>query len=237
MFHILWVTLLVFCCGVSSLGCRGGDEPAKQSADSAEAGQHPTQNGGASKAIMFFGDSLTAGFGIDPAYAFPSLIQEKIRANGWKFEVINAGVSGETTAGGLRRVDWVLQRPVDVFVLELGANDGLRGHPVESAQENLQTIMDRVKSKYPQVRIVLAGMQLPPNLSRAYTARFRDIFPELARKNNAALIPFLLDGVGGIPRLNLPDGLHPTAQGHKIVAKNVWRVLEPVLEEIKPWGE
>jgi acyl-CoA thioesterase-1 len=232
MFHILWVTL-IFCCGVSSLGCRGSAEPSKP-ADPVKAGQHPTQNGAPSKAILFFGDSLTAGYGIDPAYAFPSLIQEKIRANGWNFEVISAGVSGETTAGGLRRVDWVLQRPVDVFVLELGANDGLRGHPVENARENLQAIIDRVKSKYPQTRIVLAGMQIPPNLSREYTARFRDIFPELARKNNAELIPFLLDGVGGVPRLNLPDGLHPTPQGHEIVAENVWQVLEPVLRAMKP---
>jgi acyl-CoA thioesterase I len=232
MFHILWITL-VFCCGVSNLGCRGDAEPAKV-ADPAKAEQHPTQNGGPSKAILFFGNSLTAGYGIDPDHAFPSLIQEKIRANGWNFEVINAGVSGETTAGGLRRVDWVLQRPVDVFVLELGANDGLRGQPLENARENLQAIIDRVRSKYPQVRLVLAGMQIPPNLSREYTTRFGAIFPELAQKNNAALIPFLLDGVGGIPRLNLPDGLHPTPQGHKIVAENVWRVLEPVLRTMKP---
>lgn len=231
MFHILWVTL-VFCCGLS-LGCRGDAKSAK-AANPAKAEQHPTQNGEPSKAILFFGDSLTAGYGIDPAYAFPSLIQEKIRANGWNFEVINAGVSGETTAGGLRRVDWVLQRPVDVFVLELGANDGLRGQPVENAQENLQAIIDRVKDKYPRVRIVLAGMRIPPNLSREYTARFRAIFPELARENNAELIPFLLDGVGGIPRLNQPDGLHPTPQGHKIVAENVWRVLEPVLQAMTP---
>ena len=233
MFHILWVTL-VFCCGLmSSLGCRGSAEPSNP-ADPVKAEQHPTQNGEQSKAILFFGDSLTAGYGIAPDHAFPSLIQEKIRANGWDFEVISAGVSGETTAGGLRRVDWVLQRPVDVFVLELGANDGLRGQSIENARGNLQAIIDRVKNKYPQVRIVLAGMRIPPNLSREYTARFRSIFPELARENNAVLIPFLLDGVGGIPRLNQPDGLHPTPQGHKIVAENVWRVLEPVLQAMKP---
>ena len=233
MFRLLWATF-VFCLFTqTSMGLSASAEPANL-ADSVNAGQHPTQNGEQSKAILFFGDSLTAGYGIDPAYAFPSLIQEKIRANGWNFQVISAGVSGETTAGGLRRVDWVLQRPVDIFVLELGANDGLRGQPLENARENLQAIIDRVKSKYPQVRIVLAGMQIPANLGREYTARFRAIFPKLAQKNNAALIPFLLEGVGGVPRLNLPDGLHPTPQGHKMVAENVWQVLEPVLREMKP---
>ena len=230
MFRILWASLV--CCIVTLISM--GSCPSAESTDSVNVGQHPTQNSEQSKAILFFGDSLTAGYGIDPAYAFPTLVQEKIRANGWNFQVFSAGVSGETTAGGLRRVDWVLQRPVDVFVLELGANDGLRGQPIENARANLQAIIDRVKSKYPQVRIVLAGMQIPANLGREYTARFRAIFPELAQKNNAALIPFLLEGVGGVPKLNLPDGLHPTPQGHKIVAENVWRVLEPVLQEMEP---
>jgi acyl-CoA thioesterase-1 len=233
MFRLLWASLGCCIFTLISMGPRASAEPANL-ANSVNAGQHPTQNGEQSKAILFFGDSLTAGYGIDPASAFPSLIQEKIRANGWNFQVISAGVSGETTAGGLRRVDWVLQRPVDIFVLELGANDGLRGQPLENARENLQAIIDRVKSKYPQVRIVLAGMQIPANLGREYTASFRAIFPKLAQKNNAALIPFLLEGVGGVPRLNLPDGLHPTPQGHKMVAENVWQVLEPVLREMKP---
>ncbi len=233
MIRILWVVLVCGIVALIGMGLRPSAGPSHL-AGPIRAGQYPTQNDERSKAILFFGDSLTAGYGIDPASAFPSLIQEKIRANGWNFEVISAGVSGETTAGGLRRVDWVLQRPVDIFVLELGANDGLRGQPLENARENLQAIIDRVKSKYPQVRIVLAGMQIPPNLSRDYTARFRAIFPELAHKNDAVLIPFLLDGVGGVPRLNLPDGLHPTPQGHKMVAENVWHVLEPVLREMKP---
>jgi acyl-CoA thioesterase I len=233
MFRILWALLVCGIVALIGMGLRPSAGPSNL-ADPVNVGQHPTQNGEQSKAILFFGDSLTAGYGIDPAYAFPSLIQEKIRANGWDFQVINAGVSGETTAGGLRRVDWVLQRPVDVFVLELGANDGLRGQPPENARENLQAIIDRVRSKYPRVRIVLAGMRIPTNLGREYTTRFRAIFPELAQKNDAALIPFLLDGVGGIPRLNLPDGLHPTPQGHKIVAENVWDVLEPVLRAMKP---
>jgi acyl-CoA thioesterase-1 len=227
MFRILWTTLILCLLTLGGMEFRASAEPH-------DIGRHPTQNGEQSKAILFFGDSLTAGYGIDPAYAFPSLIQEKIRANGWNFDVISAGVSGETTAGGLRRVDWVLQRPVDVFVLELGANDGLRGQPIENARANLQRIIDRVKEKYPQVRIVLAGMQIPANLGREYTGRFRAIFPELAQKNSAVLIPFLLEGVGGVPRFNLPDGIHPTPQGHQIVAENVWRVLEPVLREMTP---
>lgn len=232
MVRIVWVAL-VFCYGMSSLGCRGNAESANPTGP-VKTEQHPTQNTEQSKAILFFGDSLTAGYGIDPAYAFPSLIQEKIRAQGWNFQIINAGVSGETTAGGLRRVDWVLQQPVDIFVLELGANDGLRGQSIENARDNLQAIIDRVKSKYPQVRIMLAGMQIPPNLGREYTSRFRSIFPTLAQKNNATLIPFLLEGVGGVPKLHLPDGLHPTPQGHEIVAKNVWHVLEPVLRDMTP---
>ncbi len=192
--------------------------------------QDTTKSGSDTKVILFFGDSLTAGYGLDPAQAFPALIQEKINARGWNFRAINAGLSGETTAGGLRRIDWVLQRPIDVFVLELGANDGLRGLPVEGAKQNLQAIIDRTKSKYPRVKVVLVGMQVPSNLGRDYTTRFRAIFPDLAAANSATLIPFLLEGVGGVPELNLPDGIHPTPAGHKIVAENVWKVLEPVLK-------
>lgn len=196
-----------------------------------EAGpaQDTTKKSYNAKAILFFGDSLTAGYGLDPSQAFPALIQEKINARGWNFRAINAGLSGETTAGGLRRIDWVLQRPIDVLVLALGANDGLRGLPLAEAQRNLQAIIDRTRNKYPHVKVVLAGMRVPTNLGEAYTARFRTIFPELAAANNAVLIPFLLAGVGGMPELNLPDGIHPTPAGHKIVAENVWRVLEPVL--------
>lgn len=190
--------------------------------------------GDETKTIIFFGDSLTAGYGLDPSQAFPALIQEKIDARGWKFRAVNAGLSGETTAGGLRRVNWVLQRPMDVFVLALGANDGLRGLAVEEAKKNLQAIIERVRGKYPQVKLVLAGMQMPSNLGRDYATRFRDIFPELARANNAALIPFLLQGVGGKPELNLPDGIHPTPAGQRIVAENVWNILEPVLQSLQP---
>jgi len=195
--------------------------------------QDSTKSGGETKVILCFGNSLTAGYGVEPSQAFPAVIQEKIDARGWKFRIVNAGLSGETTAGGLRRIDWVLQRPVDVLVLELGANDGLRGLPIERAKQNLQAIIDRTRSKYPDVRVVLAGMRVPSNLGREYTSRFRAIFPELAEANKAALVPFLLEGVGGVLELNLPDGIHPTSEGQKLVAENVWKVLEPVLEELR----
>ena len=184
--------------------------------------------------VLFFGDSLTAGYGLDPAQAFPALIQAKITARGWDFQVINAGLSGETTAGGLRRIDWVLQRPIAVLVLALGANDGLRGLPLDEAKRNLQAIIDRTRHKYPQVKIVLAGMQVPTNLGREYTTGFRMMFPDLAAANAITLMPFLLEGVAGIPALNLPDGIHPNPAGHKIIAEHVWQVLEPLLQSLHP---
>lgn len=181
------------------------------------------------KTILFFGNSLTAGYGLEPAQAFPALIQKKIDSLSLPYQVVNAGVSGETSAGGASRVDWILKQPVDIFVLELGANDGLRGIPVAETRKNLQSIIDKVKEAYPQAKIVLAGMQVPPNMGQQYASDFRALFPELAQNNNAALVPFLLEGVGGIAELNLGDGIHPTAQGHQILAQNVWTVLQPQL--------
>jgi len=185
------------------------------------------------KTIVVFGDSLAAGFGLDLSEAFPALLQSKIDKAGWNFSVINAGVSGDTTAGGLRRIDWVLKRKVDLLLLELGGNDGLRGIPVEVTKTNLQAIIDRAKQKYPQVQIVIAAMQMPPNMGDEYKDAFQKIFPDLAKANNAALVPFLLEGVGGKPELNLADRIHPTAEGHKIVAENVWKILQPVLERME----
>ncbi len=181
--------------------------------------------------ILFLGDSLTAGQGVEESQAFPALIEEKIQAKHLPYEVVNAGLSGDTSAGGLRRIDWLLQRPIDVLVLELGANDGLRGLPVAAMKANLQAIIDKVKAKNPQVKIVIAGMEMPPNLGGDYANDFRAVFADLARTNNAALIPFLLEGVGGHIDLNQRDQIHPTAAGHKIVAENVWRVLAPILEK------
>jgi acyl-CoA thioesterase-1 len=184
------------------------------------------------KTIVVLGDSLAAGLGVDPSEAFPALIQKKIEAAGWNDTVVNAGVSGDTSADGLARIGWLLKQRIDVLILELGGNDGLRGVPVVATRTNLQAIIDRVKQKYPQARIIIAGMQMPPNLGEEYNAAFRKIYPDLAAINHTALIPFLLEGVGGKPELNQPDHIHPTAEGHKIVADNVWKVLQPTLERM-----
>lgn len=181
------------------------------------------------RTIVFFGDSITAGSGLDPDEAFPALIQKKLEAAGRPWRVVNAGLSGETTAGGLRRLDWILRQPVDIFVLELGGNDGLRGIPPETSRANLQTMIERIRAKHPRVVIVLAGMQMPVNMGPDYTRRFAAMYPELAEKNRTALIPFLLEGVGGVASLNQADGIHPTAAGHQIVADTVWRTLQPLL--------
>ena len=181
--------------------------------------------------ILFFGNSLTAGMGLEPEEAFPALIQEKIDSLNLPYRVINAGLSGETTAAGRNRIGWVLKQEVEVFVLELGANDGLRGIAVEETKKNLQAIIDTVRQKNPETEIILAGMQIPPNLGEAYTSGFRDIFPQLAEDNDLYLIPFLLEGVAGNATLNQQDGIHPTAEGQRIVAENVWEVLRPVIWE------
>ncbi|MFN3393364.1 MAG: arylesterase [Candidatus Thermochlorobacter sp.] len=185
------------------------------------------------KVILFLGNSLSAGFGVDPSQAFPALIQKKIDEQKLAYKVINAGLSGETSAGGLRRIDWLLRQKVDILVLELGGNDGLRGISVETMRSNLQGIIERARAKYPDIKIVIAGMQAPPNLGAEYTNAFKNVFPELAQKNRAALVPFLLEGVGGNPKLNLPDGIHPTPEGHRIIAQTVWKVLEPMLKAQK----
>ncbi|WP_037315083.1 arylesterase [Salegentibacter sp. Hel_I_6] len=181
--------------------------------------------------ILFFGNSLTAGMGLEASEAFPALIQNRLDSLNYNYEVVNAGLSGETTASGKNRIEWVLKQNVDIFVLELGANDGLRGIPIAETRRNLQDIIDTVKEKNPDTKIVLAGMQIPPNMGEEYTTDFRNIFPELAEENNVELIPFLLEGVAGDPELNQQDGIHPTAEGYKIVADNVWDVLEDVVEK------
>ncbi|WP_044198376.1 arylesterase [Dyadobacter tibetensis] len=182
------------------------------------------------KIIVFFGNSLTAGYGLDdPSQAFTALIQKRIDSLGLEYKVVNAGVSGETTAGGKSRIDWLLKQPLDIFVLELGGNDGLRGIPVSETRRNLQAILEKVHAKYPQADRVLAGMQIPPNMGQDYTSEFKRIYPDLATENDIPLIPFLLEGVGGEASLNLPDGIHPNADGHRIVAENVWKTLQPIL--------
>jgi acyl-CoA thioesterase-1 len=183
------------------------------------------------RTIIFFGDSLTAGYGLaDPtSQAYPALIQEKIEATGLPWRVINAGLSGETTAAGLRRVDWILRQPVDIFVLALGANDGLRGIDPAVSRSNLQKIVERVQEKNPHVKVVLAGMQMPPAMGAQFSREFENVFPDVAAKYDATLVPFLLQGVGGRIELNQPDRIHPTAKGHAIIADTVWKVLRPLL--------
>ena len=180
--------------------------------------------------IVCLGTSLTAGFGLDdPDQAWPALVQKKVDEAGLRYLVVNAGTSGETSAGALRRLDWVLKDKADVLVVETGANDGLRGQDPAATRANIQGIFDRARRQAPPPKVVLVGMMAPPNLGASYTQPFRALYPELAKANGAALVPFLLDGVAGVPRLNQADGIHPTAQGMHIVAENVWRVLKPLL--------
>ncbi len=184
-----------------------------------------------SKRIVFLGDSLTAGYGLKPSQAYPALIKQKLEDADIEAEVVNAGVSGDTSSGGLRRINWLLKKRIDILVLALGANDGLRGQDVDATRENLQKIIDRTKEKYPDVQIVIAGMMVPPNLGKKYAAAFQSIFPTLAKKNDSVLIPFLLEGVAGTRKLNQADAIHPTAEGQKIIAETVWKHLKPLLKE------
>ncbi len=221
------------------------DAPASSATAEADAGARPADTtsgtaGGATMetprdtdvaGILFLGTSLTAGYGVGADAAYPALIQARIDSAGLPYRVINAGLSGETSAGGLRRLDWSLQDSIAVLVLELGANDGLRGLPIEQLRENLDAILRRTRERYPDVRLVIAGMEAPPNLGNRYTRRFRETFVELADEHDAALIPFLLDGVAAEPAYNQSDGIHPNESGHRVLATNVWDVLEPLLKE------
>jgi acyl-CoA thioesterase-1 len=171
---------------------------------------------------------LAAGYGVDPAESYPGVLQRQIDAAGLGYRVVNAGVSGDTSAGALRRMDWLLRRPMDALLLQVGGNDGLRGQPPGAMKTNLLAIIDRARRQYPNLPIVLAGMKMPPHLG-AYADEFERVFVEVARERRTALVPFLLDGVGGVPELNQPDGIHPTPEGHRRVATNVWTVLQPVL--------
>ncbi|WP_083750092.1 arylesterase [Rhodohalobacter halophilus] len=181
------------------------------------------------KQILIFGDSITAGYGLEQEQAFPAFIQNKVDSLELQYNVVNAGLSGETSAGGLRRIDWVLQQPVDIFVLELGGNDGLRGIDPENTKQNLQGIIDKVSEKYPSATIILTGMEAPPNMGEQYTSQFRSIFNELAESNDVVFMPFILEGVAGDPELNQGDGIHPTEEGHRIIAENLWEYLANLL--------
>lgn len=226
MHHIKQIAFLISV--VLLAGCGNAGTTSGQIADTSAIKKQANLN--TIKNILFFGNSLTAGYGLDDqAEAFPALIQHKIDSLKLPYKITNAGLSGETTSGGKTRIDWLLKQRVDVFVLELGANDGLRGISVTETSRNLQAILDKVKAKYPEAKLVLTGMQMPPSMGQQYTSSFKAIFPQLAEKNKIAFVPFLLQGVGGDPKLNQGDGIHPTAEGHKILAENVWIVLEKVL--------
>ena len=213
---------------VAMPGCQRANDGTLDTASSASSASTAPS---ALSAVVFLGTSLTAGYGLEEDQAYPALIQQKIDSAGLAFRVINAGVSGETSAGGLRRLDWLLRQPIAALVIELGANDGLRGQDVEAMRANLQEIITRTRAAHPDARIVLAGMESPPNMGARYAGAFRAVFPALARENDVTLIPFLLDGVAAVRQLNQADGIHPTDEGQRIVAETVWRYLQPVLEK------
>ncbi|MCC9135389.1 arylesterase [Pontibacter silvestris] len=230
--NILTICLLwLLCLG----GCDANVETKEQTATKQQTNEEGkadiVQTNEHTQTIVFFGNSLTAGYGLEPDQAFPALIQNRIDSLNLSYKVVNAGVSGETSAGGKSRIDWLLRQPIDIFVLELGANDGLRGIDPSSTYQNLQTIIQKVREKNPNVRIVLAGMQMPPSMGQNFTQEFREVYTRLAEDENVELIPFLLEGVAGISDLNQSDGVHPTVEGQKILAENVWEVLAPILKE------
>ena len=217
----------------------GGGSAARDTASSTKPASPPESPGPAAdsasaalddrRTILFLGTSLTAGLGLEPDSAYPQQIQRKIDASRLPYQVVNAGVSGETSAGLLRRLDWVLRRPAEVIVVETGANDGLRGQPVSATRTTIGEILSRIRRERPNAAIVLVQMEAPPNLGQEYTSAFHAMFAELAREHGATLMPFLLEGVAGEPRLNQGDGMHPNNAGERIVADNVWRALQPLL--------
>jgi len=211
-------------------------EPASDAAPAARVDAQPAVAASEPQStlprIVMLGDSLTAGLGLPPSEAYPAVIQQRLDAEGLKFQVVNAGVSGDTSAGGLRRLDWALDGDVRVLVVALGGNDGLRGLPVSELQQNLSTIIERAQARH--VQVVLAGMEAPPNFGKDYTLEFRRVYADVAKKYNVKLLPFLLDRVAGNEALNQRDGIHPTAEGARLVADNVWSVLKPLLEDRSP---
>lgn len=192
-------------------------------------------NGGAARGrIVVLGDSITAGYGLDPSEAYPALLQKKVDDARLPFTVVNAGVSGDTTSGGLRRVNWALAQGADVLIVALGGNDGLRGISPEQTEKNLEDIIRKAREKSPAVKVVVAGMQMPGNMGEDFSKKFAAVFPDVSRKSSTGLVPFLLEGIGGVAELNQEDRIHPTAEGQKRVAENVWKVLEGLLKVKEP---
>ncbi|WP_243878602.1 arylesterase [Winogradskyella pelagia] len=228
--------LLKFCYFIGALmvlNCGDAKKPSETEETSSkgeeDAKEVTTQ---ITKTILCFGDSITAGYGLDDSSeAYPAILQQKIDSLGLNYTVVNSGLSGETSAGGSSRIDWVMRQNIDIFLLELGGNDGLRGIPLTETQSNLQDIINKVKEKNEATKVILAGMELPPNMGEDYTTQFRSVFSNLANENEVSFIPFILKGVGGIKELNQSDGIHPTAKGHKLVANTVWEVIKPMLKD------
>jgi acyl-CoA thioesterase-1 len=228
---LLFVSSLTACgeAGESAQAARAAsDVPALPSSRGAPSPDAPDEQQ-TRPVIVFLGTSLTAGYGLEESQAFPALIQERVDAEGLDYRVVNAGVSGDTSAGGLRRLAWLLRLPIAVLVLELGANDMLRGQGVEALRTNLETILDRTREAHPDARFLIAGMRAAPNLGRDYVERFDAVYPALAEREQAALVPFLLEDVAARRHLNQADGIHPTAEGHALIAERVWRSLAPLL--------
>lgn len=220
MKHIFWTFLIA----IVMMGC--SNENQGESNNDKKSSSETVKR----KTILFFGNSLTAGYGLeDPEEAFPAVIQQKIDSLNLPYKVINAGLSGETTSGGVNRINWLLKQQIDIFVLELGANDGLRGLKVSQTKRNLQSILDTVAARYPNAKRILLGMEVPPNMGSKYVSDFRVIFRQIAEENKIPFVPFMLEGVAGNAELNLRDGIHPTGEGYKIVAENVWEVLKKEL--------
>jgi len=234
---------LVALVGISACSVDGNTASARNSRETknnmsltkgAESSTHPSASTKTIRTpvVLFFGTSLTAGLGLDPDQAFPSLIEKKAKDEGVPITVINAGLSGETSAGAARRIDWVLRSPADLVVVEVGANDALRGLSPDAARANLEQVIASVKAKQPRARIALIQMEAPPNYGVAYTRSFHSVYVDVAKKEGIPLLPFLLDGVAGISRLNQPDGLHPNLTGERMVADNVWKALKPIVVQL-----
>ena len=231
--RICHIVLLAIVC-LASLACGSSSRPreataAKPPSTATAAPATISVKPEAMPAIVAFGDSLTAGYGLTEEQSYTALLQRKLDEAGYRYRVVNAGVSGDTSAGGARRIDWALEGNVRFLILELGGNDGLRGLPVAEMKKNLASIIERAQAR--NVTVILAGMEAPPNLGSDYTAQFRQAFRDLAKKYNVKLIPFVLQGVGGLAEMNQPDGIHPNAEGEKILTETVWRALEPMLRQ------
>lgn len=228
-FKILLFSLVI----ITFFKCNSGDqaksEDALKNTAQSKTSDKSKNNRADFKNIVFFGDSITAGYGLEKENAFPALIQKKLDSLNLKYRTVNAGLSGETSAGGLRRVDWILKQKIDIFVLELGGNDGLRGIPTPETYKNLKGIIEKVNAKYPDCKIVLAGMEAPPNMGKTFTDQFRQNYTKLSKEYQLPLIPFVLEKVAGRKDLNLPDGIHPTAEGHKLVMQTIWETLSKVI--------